>query len=358
MSESNFKSIAFVFDTNFIIQNKDLKKAISELKEEYTAYITQVSIEERKAQKFFDMTQSYEKLKKLSSSVRMMVSIKSKCSIDEAQSKQSDYIQKEYDNLFGKNIIPFDTSTEVFEIVLQRALYKKPPFRNKENASDKGFKDCLMWISIMQYFKSNGEKEIVFLTNDDGFIDQKDILINEFQEFTGKKISIERNTYFSSLIKSYGNIDSKYLFHKKSEIPNIEVIREKINNTFELICFSQGYDYWGNEEWSKTFYTNKKFDSEYLSIIFERLEQILQNNIFNQSIKASSIFDLDDRITDNVDIDINLLEKANNLYKQIKQLYPEHMIALFNAIAHILNQNYKVPIEDYNAILSNEEVPF
>lgn len=34
------------------------------------------------------------------------------------------------------------------------------------------------------------------------------------------------------------------------------------------------------------------------------------------------------------------------------------MIALFNAIAHILNQNYKVPIEDYNAILSNEEVPF
>ena len=92
----------------------------------------------------------------------MMVSIKSKCSIDEVQSKQSDYIQKEYDNLFGKNIIPFDTSTEVFEIVLQRALYKKPPFRNKENASDKGFKDCLMWISIMQYFKSNGEKEIVF----------------------------------------------------------------------------------------------------------------------------------------------------------------------------------------------------
>ena len=38
---------AFVFDTNFIIQNQNLDEALDKLKEKFSVYITQVSIDER-----------------------------------------------------------------------------------------------------------------------------------------------------------------------------------------------------------------------------------------------------------------------------------------------------------------------
>ena len=42
---------AFIFDTNFIIQNRDLDVVIQKLKEkEFVVYITQVAIDERIAQ--------------------------------------------------------------------------------------------------------------------------------------------------------------------------------------------------------------------------------------------------------------------------------------------------------------------
>lgn len=37
---------AFVFDTNFIIQNQNLNDALDKLKEKFSIYITQVSIDE------------------------------------------------------------------------------------------------------------------------------------------------------------------------------------------------------------------------------------------------------------------------------------------------------------------------
>lgn len=41
---------AFVFDTNFIIQNKDMTKVVSSLQGGFTVYVTQVSVEELIAQ--------------------------------------------------------------------------------------------------------------------------------------------------------------------------------------------------------------------------------------------------------------------------------------------------------------------
>ena len=37
---------AFVFDTNSIVQNKDMAKVVSNLQSDFTVYVTQVSIEE------------------------------------------------------------------------------------------------------------------------------------------------------------------------------------------------------------------------------------------------------------------------------------------------------------------------
>ena len=51
---------AFVFDTNFIIQNKELDAALDKLKEKFSVYVTQVSIDERIAQNCRELRAAFE----------------------------------------------------------------------------------------------------------------------------------------------------------------------------------------------------------------------------------------------------------------------------------------------------------
>ena len=43
---------AFVFDTNFMLENKNLAEVVTNIPDEYTIYVTQVSIDERISQKY------------------------------------------------------------------------------------------------------------------------------------------------------------------------------------------------------------------------------------------------------------------------------------------------------------------
>ena len=54
---------AFIFDTNFIIQNKDLDEALNKLKEKFTVYVTQVSIDERIAQQCREVQKNFDEAK-------------------------------------------------------------------------------------------------------------------------------------------------------------------------------------------------------------------------------------------------------------------------------------------------------
>ena len=60
MAEKN----AFVFDTNFIIQNQNLNDALDKLKEKFSIYITQVSIDERIAQNCRDLKGQFDDAEK------------------------------------------------------------------------------------------------------------------------------------------------------------------------------------------------------------------------------------------------------------------------------------------------------
>ena len=51
---------AFVFDTNFIIQIQKLDSVIENLKEGYTVYVSQVSIDERIAQECRNKKAEYD----------------------------------------------------------------------------------------------------------------------------------------------------------------------------------------------------------------------------------------------------------------------------------------------------------
>lgn len=82
------------------------------------------------------------------------------------------------------NILPICNENK-FSNIVNRALNKKAPFEGRDKKSDKGFKDALIWESILE-FASENEGEYIFITNDKGF--QQD-LIKEFEQVTHKSIS-------------------------------------------------------------------------------------------------------------------------------------------------------------------------
>ena len=64
-----------------------------------------------------------------------------------------------------------------FNRIVTRALEKRPPFEGKEKNSDKGFKDVLIWESILELTETNPQANIIFYSQDKGF---KEDLVTEF----------------------------------------------------------------------------------------------------------------------------------------------------------------------------------
>ena len=70
-----------------------------------------------------------------------------------------------------------------FTRIVRRAFDKAPPFGGKEKNSDKGFKDVLIWESILELAETHPNANIIFYTNDKGF---KDVLLDEFRQLSPK----------------------------------------------------------------------------------------------------------------------------------------------------------------------------
>ncbi len=72
--------------------------------------------------------------------------------------------------------------------LINRAYEKRPPFEGKDKSSDKGFKDALLWESILEYKVDNPNTNIILYTNDHMFNDE---IKKEYTElFSGQEILI------------------------------------------------------------------------------------------------------------------------------------------------------------------------
>ena len=192
---------AFVFDTNFIIQNYNLNDVVKNLNEKgFVVYITQVAIDERIAQECIKQRAKYDKLESFKKEVEGFASITITEPYEKTEKLYKEGMQKKYETLFGANIIPFDRSEKNFNRILQRAYMKVPPFIT--SGTDKGFKDSLMWLSILDFFSSNGEDEVVFVSNDNGFKENSERLCTEFRDTTSKIIEIKDNSYYKTILDS------------------------------------------------------------------------------------------------------------------------------------------------------------
>ena len=55
-----------------------------------------------------------------------------------------------------------NASNSRFRSIIDRAFGKRPPFEGKDKKSDKGFKDALLWESILEFALNQPKSEIIY----------------------------------------------------------------------------------------------------------------------------------------------------------------------------------------------------
>ena len=348
---------AFVFDTNFIVQKNDLTEVIDNLSDHFTVYITQVSIEERIAQQCRELKSRYDEIEKLREKNSDIARISLIRTYAEHEWIRKAAIQKKYEDSFQDKVIPLIRDGALLSAVFERANKKRPPFSSEANASDKGFKDALMWESILAFFKENGEQEVLFITDDAGFTKNMEALCSEFNAVTNKCISIRPNSYYRELLKPELIESPK----PPIQIPSVEQLRDRVQTAIFNICCIVTTGYWGDEEIEKTFTTSRLVDSDYVQTVFENMGAVLLSHLFETELPASVVLDLDNRINDtNYHVPISALENAGKLYNEMLEQYPDYLKQFFSAAATIINQNYQEPVVTQNTFeeVDDDELPF
>ena len=352
---------AFVFDTNFIIQNRELDEALDKIKEQFSIYITQVSIDERIAQQCRELRASFDEAEQSKYKFIHFATIEFKKTYEEESEFYKTGIQAKYEGYFGENIIPFKKDGETLSAIIDRANKRLPPFSAAKDASDKGFKDCLMWLSILEFFKNYGENEIILVTDDkSAFGNHKDALTYEFNKETGKSIEIHPNSYYKDLLKQIQANEPQEeggSISETQELPNMDSLRGEIEDALEGIRGVEYENYFGNPQWAKTFTTSIPFDATYMRTFFAGLRSDISSHIFETSLPPSKILDFDGRITDEgAEIPIKNLENALFIYQCILSNYPQYIEQFFEASAKILNRNYIAPKAFID--IKDDDLPF
>ncbi len=351
---------AFAFDTNFIIQNQNLDEVLNQLKEDFSVYITQVSIDERIAQNCRKLKADFDEAEDCKIKFGRFATICFKSTYEKECEIYQKGMQTKYKKYFGDHIIPFSRDGETLSAIIDRANKRQPPFSAARDASDKGFKDCLLWLSILSYFKDNGESEVVFVTDDrSAFRNQTEALKKEFHEVTGKTIEIHPNAYYKELLKQPEEPNPVPAEPKPVEIPNLDTFREEVEEAVEAIRGVDYENYYGDSQWSQTFTTSVPFDKEYVKVFFAGLRADIAEHIFERSVPATKILDLDGRVTDgNMEIPMQSLENALKIYESVLKNYSQYSDQFFEAAVKILNRNYKAPPTLPAITDDDEKIPF
>lgn len=153
---------------------------------------------------------------------------------------ESDFVEKlakEYNKYFDDKIVESNAIIEHYpkishKKVVQRALSRKKPFN--ENGQT-GYRDYLIWESVINVLKRNME-QVIFITLNTKDFCSEDRLHNELLEDLNKKhIGIDRLVFYDSLKKF---ID-KQVVPQLEEIKELEMIKEKLENSeYQDIDFS------------------------------------------------------------------------------------------------------------------------
>lgn len=335
--------VALIFDTNFIIEHsKDLNSVVEKLSKSYEVFVTQLSIDERISQQYLDLKAKYDKASKLANEIHSFAKLEFLKEFDEAFKLTKIGVQNNYNNLFLNKIIPFSKSEETYAEIIDRVYKKTAPFISGN--SDKGFKDTILWLSLIEYFSNNNNYEsILFVSNDHGFTENIKPLQEEFKEKTKMHIEIQNNDFLNEMI-----IEKKDIEIKNSELKNITSeelndLRQEIQSSLKDVC--TGYSYDPDVDGYRSFPLFKL--NEYLEInqienMFENLPKVLFRDLFATEFVFGDLFYNLYIFKEQYYISREKIEALNSLYDKIKKNYNQLLPQFFKVVKETINQNYDV----------------
>ena len=106
----------------------------------------------------------------------------------------------------------------VFRKLLEKVISRKKPFYKKQNNKDSGFKDAIIWESILNYAQNNkDDNDFLFFSADDDFNHQE--LLEEFHRIIKKPLKI---------LDNLPNV-KEYLDNRGNLQLNLKLINEEYN---------------------------------------------------------------------------------------------------------------------------------
>lgn len=217
-----------VFDTNFLVifegrgvkySSFEFNSSFDEIKDFINLYnlsekvilaIPKMVIEEMKKRKLF-----YYKIDCISLESKFIPFanlIRTSLSLPKTDPDYKKFLQDLIDEYLKKieiKIIEYPRN-KCFQDIIRRAIEKKKSFIVTKHSSDSGFKDVVIWESILNYEKIEEYTKVIFLTNDNNAFN--DECVNEFESKLKKNIIIlnSKEKIFKELSKNYNIIEKEY----------------------------------------------------------------------------------------------------------------------------------------------------
>ncbi len=238
--------IALILDTNILMKNIKEKERLdtfslelydytvdmierNDLIDKVTIFIPEIVFLELSKHKFDKLDDRIKNLRNFSEELSSIEGIQ--INLDDKLD-----IEKHFENIRKSKLdeikiinIPQDKSN-LFDKILDMSLHKIAPF--EENASDKGFKDAIIILSLVDFAKKSEYSKFVLFTKDKGaFIKNAQKVKQFFKDETSKDLDIIDNKDVQGYISNNFNLFigfKKYLNEKF--YPQLdEVIKQKRN---------------------------------------------------------------------------------------------------------------------------------
>lgn len=220
----DYEKFALILDTNILQKGDNAKFDFSELSldsyyksmniielhditEQINVFIPEIVLLELSSHTLDRINSRINQLKDISEEFNKIASIN--IEIDESFDSKTHIAAIKKFALKNVNYIeiPEDWST-LFNKVLDMALYKIPPFEKGKGKSDKGFKDAIILLSLVEFAKIEEYTHFVIFSKDQAFKKNEKILKDFFYQETEKKLEIQQNEKVSEYISDKFNLSS------------------------------------------------------------------------------------------------------------------------------------------------------
>lgn len=348
-----------IVDTNFFVNNTgNIKEIVKELQEkEIEVYVPELVKEEFINIQLRKLEEAYSKLENLKN-LQKIIDLKYRKK--EVTRKMVEGI---YNNIFEenfKNKIIVYNKEGMLDRVLERNKYKKPPFYNENNSSDKGFKDTIILLTIIDFISSFGDDAIFyFITSDNGFIKYKNEIEKEIFDKCAKNITIVEGKDKNKVYKELNIVEEKSNQEEKTENIfskeeiNIEEIRKRINELMDIFIWTTSFDYYGNLQDERRFEISNYINNEKTEKFLNSIDGIIEDNIFRNEILVETFFETDEWVFSKNSIDVDTMKEISELYKKVKDT--KYKEAFINYISQRINEN---KVNNMFTVESDDDLPF